>query len=217
MVTPSQKKIFDFIRQYLHSHQIPPTLREIQEYCGYSAIGTVQDHLKNMAEAGLLKLRPRLARGISLAQADSGIPIIGHVPAGPAQLAFEEIEGYVSHNAAATLPQRRQHHGSISLPPPSHDRTPAEPNLFALKVKGDSMIEAGILDGDVVIVKPQASAKNGDIVVARVNGDEATVKRLVRKPGTIHLAPANPRHKPISVDENTAILGKVVRVVRQYA
>ena len=79
------------------------------------------------------------------------------------------------------------------------------------------MVGAGILNGDLVIVRPQASAKNGDIVVARVNQEEATVKRLVRKPGLIHLAPENPKFKPIPVDENTEIIGKVIRVVRHYS
>jgi repressor LexA len=79
------------------------------------------------------------------------------------------------------------------------------------------MIGAGILDGDLVIVKPQSSAKHGDIVVARVSEDEATVKRLVRKPGLIQLAPENSKYKPIPVDENTEIVGKVIRVVRHYA
>ena len=89
--------------------------------------------------------------------------------------------------------------------------------LFALRVKGDSMVDAGILEGDLVIVRPQSSAKNGDIVVARIGQDEATVKRLVRKPGIIQLAPANPKHRPIPVDENTTLIGKVIRVVRQYS
>ena len=89
--------------------------------------------------------------------------------------------------------------------------------LFALRIKGDSMVGAGILDGDLVIVLPQSSAKNCDIVVARVGHDEATVKRLVRKPGLIQLAPENPKYRPIPVDEDTEIIGKVIRVVRHYA
>jgi repressor LexA len=95
-------------------------------------------------------------------------------------------------------------------------QTPDPKALFALRVKGDSMVGAGILDGDLVIVRPQNSAKNGDIVVARIAQEDATVKRLVRKPGIIHLAPENPKYRPIPVDENTEIIGKVIRVVRHY-
>src|SRR3954470_8680031 len=91
----TQQKILEFIRAHLGQHQIPPTLRDIQEHFGFSAIGTVQYHLKNLAEAGFLDIRPRLSRGITLTTKALGIPILGRVPAGPAQLAFEEVEGYL--------------------------------------------------------------------------------------------------------------------------
>lgn len=209
-----QEKILHFIRDYLDKNQMPPTFREIQEHCGFSAIGTVQYHLRNLAEAGFIELKPRLSRGITLTQRATGIPIIGRVPAGPSQLAFEQIEGYLStiHGEESPAPSSPQ----ASHLPVSPAATPDAKGLFALRVKGDSMIGAGILDGDLVIVRPQASAKNGDIVVARVNEEEATVKRLIRKPGVIQLAAENPKYKPIPVDENTAIIGKVIRVVRHY-
>jgi repressor LexA len=199
-----QEKILQFIREFLDEHQMPPTLREIQEHMGFSAIGTIQYHLKALADGGMIDVKPRLSRGISLTQRAVGIPIIGRVPAGPAQLAFEQVEGYVSSV-----------HGEekATEPKPVADTTR---NLFALRVRGDSMIGAGIFEGDLVIVRPQNSAKNGDIVVARINHEEATVKRLVRKPGIIHLAPENAKYKPIPVDENTEIIGKVIRVVRHY-
>jgi len=205
MIKTTQEKILQFIQEHLQEHQIPPTLRDIQEHFGFSAIGTVQYHLKNLAKEGFLDIRPRLSRGITLTSKTLGIPILGRVPAGPAQLAFEEVESYLP---AAML----------SSPSPASDAPLASDarGLYALRIKGDSMIEAGILEGDLVIIRPQASARNGDIVVARVNEDDATVKRLVRKPGLIQLAPANPRHRPIPVDENTKIIGKVIRVVRQY-
>jgi repressor LexA len=211
-----QEKILRFIREFLDNKQRPPTLREIQEHMGFGAIGTVQYHLKCLADAGMIEIKPRLSRGITLTQRAIGIPIIGRVPAGPAQLAFEQVEGYLSSI-----------HGEEQSISPSLQtaKSPVTPNtspmtdsrgLFALRVKGDSMTGAGILDGDLVIVRPQNSAKNGDIVVARVSDEEATVKRLIRKPGLIQLAPENSKYKPIPVDENTEIVGKVIRVVRHY-
>jgi repressor LexA len=211
-----QQKILQFIREFLDAHQMPPTLREIQEHMGFAAIGTVQYHIKALADEGMIEVNPRLSRGITLTQRAIGIPIIGRVPAGPAQLAFEEVEGYISatHGEEKTTgTASTSSKGTLGVSSQAADDTR---NLFALRVKGDSMIGAGIFDGDLVIVRPQNSAKNGDIVVARITGEEATVKRLVRKPGIIHLAPENTKYKPIPVDENTEIIGKVIRVVRHY-
>jgi repressor LexA len=213
-----QEKILKFIREFLDRHQMPPTLREIQEHMGFGAIGTVQYHLKCLADAGMIDVKPRLSRGIMLTQRAIGIPIIGRVPAGPAQLAFEQVEGYLSsihgeEQAVAHAPASTKMLPAATAPAQMTDPR----GLFALRVKGDSMEGAGILDGDLVIVRPQNSAKNGDIVVARIDHEEATVKRLVRKPGIIHLAPENPKYKPLPVDENTEIIGKVIRVVRHYS
>jgi repressor LexA len=205
MLKKTQDKVLSYIQAHLQEHQIPPTLRDIQEHFGFSAIGTVQYHLKNLSEAGFLDIRPRLSRGITLTAKALGIPILGRVPAGPAQLAFEEVESYLPMSA-------------ISSPSPSSDAPLASDarGLYALRIKGDSMIEAGIMDRDLVIIRPQASAKHGDIVVARIGDDEATVKRLVRRPGVLQLSPANPKYRPIPIDENVKIMGKVIRVVRQY-
>jgi repressor LexA len=211
MPKSTQNKILSYIESHLRQHQIPPTLRDIQDHFGFSAIGTVQYHLKNLARAGFLAIRPRLSRGITLTAKATGIPILGRVPAGPAQLAFEELEGHLPASVMNEGPTDTAHTVGARTSADSDGR-----NLFALRIKGDSMIEAGILEGDLVVVRPQSSARNGDIVVARIGEDEATVKRLVRKPGIIHLAPANPKYRPIPVDEQTKILGKVVRVVRQY-
>jgi repressor LexA len=214
MANQTQQKILDFIRSYIDKHQMPPSLREIQEHCKFSAIGTVQYHLKNLAEAGFIEIKRRLSRGITLTDRAVGIPILGRVPAGPAQLAFEQVEGYISTLQEEPRPAPKIAPLDMSkAPAPTMDPR----GLFALRVKGDSMIEAGILDGDLVVVRPQSSAKNGDIVVARLSQDDVTVKRLVRKPGIIHLAPENPKYKPIPVDESTEIVGKVIRVVRHYS
>jgi repressor LexA len=203
VIKKTQDKILEYIQSYLQDHQIPPTLRDIQDHFGFSAIGTVQYHLKNLTEAGLIDVKPRLSRGITLTARALGIPVLGRVPAGPAQLAFEEVESYLPSSVIAT-------------PSPTSSPSADARGLYALRIKGDSMIEAGIMEGDLIIVRPQASAKHGDIVVARIGDDEATVKRLVRKPGVLQLAPANPKYKPIPIDENVKVMGKVIRVVRQY-
>lgn len=205
-----QEKILKFIREFLDEHQMPPTLREIQDHMGFSAIGTIQYHIKSLTDAGMLEVKPKLSRGIMLTQRAVGIPIIGRVPAGPAQLAFEQVEGYLS---SIHGDKQSMFSNASSSPAPIADPR----GLFALRVKGDSMTGAGILDGDLVIVKPQNSAKHGDIVVARTNSEEATVKRLIRKPGILHLAPENAKYKPIPIDEETEIVGKVIRVVRHYS
>jgi repressor LexA len=218
MLKPPQEKILQFIKTYLDKHQMPPSLREIQDHCGFSAIGTIQYHLKKLTEAGYIDIKSRLSRGIQLTNRAVGIPIVGTVPAGPAQLAFENIEGYITNviDEPRIMSTRagvtREADSPAPMPSGGDNR-----GLFALRVKGDSMINAGILDGDLVIVRPQNSAKSGDIVVARIAQEEATVKRLVRKPGLIHLAPENPKYRPIPVDENTEIIGKVIRVVRHYS
>src|SRR3954468_2011838 len=147
MPKTTQDKVLDYIESHLGQHQIPPTLRDIQEHFGFSAIGTVQYHLKNLSEAGFLEIRPRLSRGITLTAKALGIPILGHVPAGPAQLAFQELEGYLP---AAVLDQQ-----PVTLAPDSSGGIGSGPGsdargLYALRVKGDSMIEAGILNGDLI-------------------------------------------------------------------
>jgi len=221
MKISTQEKILTFIRDFSAEHQMPPTLREIQDHCGFGAIGTIQYHIKQLQDGGLIEVKPRLSRGVTLTVRATGIPIIGRVPAGPAQLAFEQIEGYIStvHGEEQEVP--KSSHGQFKFTSVENAlggvAAPTDARgLFALRVKGDSMIGAGILDADLVVVHPQASAKHGDIVVARLNEDEATVKRLVRKPGIIELAPENPRYKAIPVDENTTIIGKVIRVIRRY-
>jgi repressor LexA len=220
MKTSTQEKILTFIRDFQADHQMPPTLREIQEHCGFAAIGTIQYHVKQLQESGFIDVKPRLSRGVTLTARATGIPILGRVPAGPAQMAFEQIEGYIStvHGEEQRAPKLASAFkfstadAALAGAAMPHDAR----GLFALRVKGDSMTGAGILDGDLVVVRPQASAKHGDVVVARLNDDEVTVKRLVRKPGIIELAPENPRYKAIPVDENVAIVGKVIRVIRRY-
>ena len=219
MKPSTQEKILTFIRDYQTEHQMPPTLREIQDHCGFAAIGTIQYHVKQLQESGFIDVKPRLSRGVTLTARATGIPIIGRVPAGPAQLAFEQIEGYIStvHGEEQEVPKSSAPKFTTVDAALAGAAMPNDARgLFALRVKGDSMTGAGILDGDLVVVRPQASAKHGDVVVARLNDDEVTVKRLIRKPGIIELAPENPKYKAIPVDENVTMVGKVIRVIRRY-
>src|SRR5438876_3543753 len=140
-----QDKIVKFIRDFMDERQMPPTLREIQDHMGFAAIGTVQYHIRCLADAGMIDVKPRLSRGITLSQRAIGIPIIGRVPAGPAQLAFEQVEGYLSPIHG----ERQSAQSNASTTQITDPRA-----LFALRVKGDSMVGAGILDGDLVIVRP---------------------------------------------------------------
>ena len=151
-------------------------------------------HLSRLARDGYISIKEGVARGISLTAQSTGIPILGTVPAGPAQEALEDVEGYLD-----ALPAPRTQH-----------------KLFALRVKGDSMINAHIAEGDLVIVQTWSNPRNGDIVVARIDHDQATVKEFKQRGDVIELMPANPKYNPIRVDENVQIIGKVIEVRRMY-
>jgi repressor LexA len=183
-------------------HSKPPTVREIGERFG-TASSSVFDVIKALERKGYLTRSDGFSRCITLtAKAGGGrgdtvhVPIIGRIAAGQPILAAEDLEG--------TVPVDRH--------------LAAGRQLFALRVQGDSMINAGILEGDLVIAAQQQDAQDGDIVVALVD-DEATVKRFYRRAnGSIELRPENPRHKPIVIEEPPfAIQGRVVAVVRQFA
>ena len=191
----TRKKVFRFVRQRLRQGR-PPTVREVQGALGFKAVESARAHLEGLVAEGLLKKEPGKARGYRLAAPERGqtallVPLLGRVQAGALTTALEEPEGFV----------------------PVHTRLPEE-DLFALRVRGESMRGAGILPGDIVIVRQQPQASSGDIVVALV-GDEATVKRLHLGVGRVELRPDNPAFAPIEVrpDELT-LLGKVVEVRR---
>ena len=173
----------------------PPTYRDIAHELGYEAVGTVQDHIRALIRKGFLQKEPGVARGIRLAHRTESIdvPILGAIPAGRPLEAIESGLGYVS------IPARWRG------------------ELYALRVTGESMINAGIFDGDFVIVHKDAHIQNGDIVVAMIDG-EATVKYLERKSSGVRLLPANPRYSPIEVppESNNTVQGKVVSVQRYY-
>jgi repressor LexA len=198
VLTAKQQAILDFIQEYLEAHQYPPSVREIGKRFGiYPA--TVQDHISALERKGYLHKQRFQSRALSVpgAARRGGIPIVGHVAAGVPLLAEENIEGRIH------LPEQW-----------------ASTGTFLLRVKGDSMIGAHILDGDYVLVHPQATAENGDIVVALI-GDEATVKRFFKGHRGVTLKAENPRFKPIEIvrmsgenQENFSIIGRVTGVMR---
>ena len=175
----------------------PPTVREVQEAFGFRSVQTAREHLEALVAEGRLAKMPGRARGYRLPRGSGRaaptrlVPLLGRVPAGPWDTAVEDLEGY--------------------LPVQS---TRAAGKLFALRVHGDSMTGAGILPGDIVVVRRQPTARSGDIVVARVD-DEATVKRLRMRGRRIELHPANPAHPVLKpARDELTLLGKVIEVRR---
>lgn len=199
-----QKKILEFLKQELAQKGYPPSVREICNAVGIKSTSTVHGHLEKLEEKGLIRRNPTKPRAIEILD-DSithlskkeliNIPIVGKVTAGQPILAVENIEDVFP----LPIEYLRNIHNS---------------NVFMLSVKGDSMIEAGILDGDYVIVKQQPNAENGDIVVALI-GDEATVKTFYKEKDHIRLQPQNSSMDPIIVHE-VSILGKVIGVIRLF-
>ena len=191
----TRSQIYRFVRDRL-LEGLPPTVREVQLAFGFRSVQTAREHLETLVGEGKLTKEPGKARSYRLPQEAHGgalrlVPLLGRVQAGVLTTAVEDPEGYV----------------------PVQDSRSGD-NLFALKIRGKSMLDAGILPGDIIIVRHQPSADSGDIVVALVE-DEATVKRLRRKKGRIELHPENPDFDPIIPKPNeVTILGKVVEVRR---
>jgi repressor LexA len=199
-LTKRQKEIFDFIKRYSEKHGYPPTVRDIGKAIGLTSSSTVHAHLANLEKVGLLRRDPSKPRAIEVlvdkakqVVAPSGLPLVGQVAAGQPVLAEENIEDYVP------------------LPPIAG----GDEGEFILRVKGDSMREAGILEGDHVVVRRQKSATDGDIVVALV-GEEATVKRFFKESDHVRLQPENPAMDPIRT-RDVQVLGQVVGVCRRVS
>ena len=185
-----REQILNFLTQFMNEHGYAPTVREICNAVGLQSTATVHYHLNALRDAGLIEMDEMKKRAISLpdAQRADRIPVVGVVTAGVPILATENIEGYIPWDG--------------------------ESGCFVLRVRGDSMIGAGILDGDRVVVRPQQTAENGEIVVALLD-DSATVKRFRKDGNQIWLLPENPAYQPI--DGNHAqIIGKVKAVIRTY-
>jgi repressor LexA len=197
-LTKRQKEIFDFIRRYAQKYGYPPTVREIGKAVGLTSSSTVHAHLANLEKIGLLRRDPTKPRAIELlvdkakkAIRKPGLPLVGQVAAGSPILAEENIEEYVE------------------LP----DAVGGHDGDYVLRVQGDSMRDAGILEGDYVVVQQAKDAIDGEIVVALLE-DEATVKRFYKEKGKVRLQPANKAYKPIRTAD-VELLGKVVGVYRR--
>ena len=193
-LTKTQQKVFDYIKEVIDERGLAPSVREIGEAVGLKSTSTVQYNLNALEELGYIERDSQLKRTIRICKGGirpTHVPLVGTVTAGLPILAVETIEDY------------------IPVPVEPRGRT-----LFALRIKGDSMINAGILDGDIAIVEQTPTAENGDIVVALIE-DEATVKRFFKEKGHFRLQPENDNYEPIIVNE-LAILGKLVSLIRNY-
>jgi repressor LexA len=204
-LTDRQRAILDVIEQHQRERGYPPSVREIGEAVGLTSTSTVHSHLSTLQRLGYLRRDPTKPRAIEV-HYDPGsggvverrpvqhVPLVGEVAAGTDVLAQENIEE--------------------TWPVPA-DLT-GDGQLFMLRVRGDSMIDAGIYGDDYVVVRQQAEANKGDVVVAGIPGDEATVKTYSKKGGKVILTPSNPRFKPIELDPaDVTIYGKVVTVMRK--
>jgi repressor LexA len=207
VLTERQRQILDFLTSYLDAHGYPPTVREIGEAVGLASPSTVHAHLANLERAGLIKRDPTKPRALELtdrvrsqpAEDVHRLPLVGEIAAGSPLLADQNIQEYL---AVPDMLAR------------------GDGEEFLLRVKGDSMINAGILDGDIVVVHRQSDARNGEIVVALAGQDEradeaeATVKRFFREGGRVRLQPENDSLDPIFA-EYVQILGAVTGVFRK--
>jgi len=205
-VTAKQRRIFEFIRRYIDSNQEAPTIAEIGRQFQMRSSASVHAVLTALEREGLIKRIPNVSRGIQIVQQkdggggggdeDNDIPLMGIVAAG------QPIEAILSHDTIA-VPKDWQGHG----------------RTFALRVRGESMIDENIQDGDIIIVQSQKTAENGQVVIALIDGNYATVKKFYREPEFIRLEPANPQYKPIFIktEERIQIQGVVRGLIRKYA
>ena len=193
-LTQTQQKVYDYLVRKVHDG-VPPSVREIGSAVGLRSTSSVQANLNALEEKGYISRDPMHKRSIRIVgqgEPATFVPLLGTVAAGQPLLAVEQIEEYI----------------------PYYGRLSSDKSLFALHVKGESMIDAGILDGDIVVAEQITSAENGEMVIALVD-DEATVKTFFKENGRYRLQPANDAFAPIIVD-HVNILGKVVAVFRYY-
>lgn len=195
-INKTQKQIYEYLMERSQTSKVPPSVREIAAAVGLKSTSSVQANLDALERAGYIERDPMLKRSVRVCAESNNdytqVPLVGTVTAGMPILAVEQIEGYIPYG------------GSCAQDKP----------LFALKVRGDSMINAGILSGDIIIIEKTPVAQNGEIVVALIE-DEATVKRFYKENGHFRLQPENDAYSPIIVDE-VIILGKVKGLMRNY-
>lgn len=198
-LTPRQRQILEFIKEEVQKKGYPPSVREIGHAVGLSSSSTVHGHLGKLEEKGYIRRDPTKPRALEVVGLSGQsrpelvyAPVVGRVTAGAPIMAVENIEGYFP------LPKNFTGHG----------------DMFLLQVQGDSMLQAGILNGDYVVVRQQPDASNGEIVVALL-GEEATVKRFFKENGHVRLQPENDAYEPI-LSTDISVLGKVVGVYRMF-
>lgn len=200
LLNKRQQEIFAYIKEALLKNGYPPSVREIGKAVGLKSSSTVHGHLAKIEELGLIKRDPTKPRAIDLldekpwTKSMLSVPLVGHVTAGQPILATENIE---------------------EVYPLPESLIGTRDNVFMLEVEGTSMINAGIFDGDYIVVREQDTANNGDIVVAMIENESATVKRFFKEPDTIRLQPENDTLQPI-YSRDVAILGKVIGVYRKF-
>lgn len=195
-LTPRQKKVLDFVTTYAIKHGYPPTIREIGEHFGF-LWAAARSHLRSLEKKGCIRINPQKSRGIEITglkpAAGLMLPVAGRIRAGSPMLAAEDIDDYLFVDKALF----------------------AAEDSFALRVTGDSMVEAGIFDRDYVIIRPGSSIESGEIGAVLI-GDEATVKRVLRDKGKIILKPENRYMKPVSYNpDEVSIIGKVIGIIRK--
>ena len=187
-----REKVLEFVRDYIDEHGFAPSIREIARAVGVRSTKAVKYHLDILVNEGLIKRTPRQARGLSTAHQPESLPLIGRIAAGSPLLAIENVEAQVS------LSRFR--------------------DCFLLRVKGESMKDAGIMENDMVVVRPQSAAENGEIVAALI-GNEATVKRFQQRRDQVVLEPENPEFEPIVIGpdrQDFQLIGVVVGLLRNY-
>lgn len=194
-LTPRQKAILDFISEYIQGHDYAPSYREIAEHFHFASVATVAEYVDILRAKGYLEREENTARSLQLTPAWDNerfmVPLVGVIAAGSPIEAIRTSE-------------------TVHIP-----RDMSAPNVFALKVRGDSMIEDGIFDGDYVIIEPVTDPKEGDIVVALIDGENVTLKRFFLDKDHVRLQPANSNMKPIRVKQVT-IQGRVKGVIRKF-
>ena len=201
-VTPRQRQVYEFISRYIDAHKVPPTIAEIGSHFKMTSSASVHSILSALERERLLKRIPNVSRGIELVKQENAneadsyeIPLLGMVAAG------QPIEAILSHE-------------TVMAPRDMIGRG----RMFALRVRGDSMIEENIQDNDIILVSSQQTAENGQVVVALIDGNYATVKKFYREAEFIRLEPANPQFKPIFIKtpERIQIQGIVRGLIRKY-